>query len=233
MLISICVPCKNRADDLRKVMPSWIKAANESPPVEIAVLNYNSNDDLDNLISKMRRLDFEKGNFITYVKDKTNDYYHNARACNLCIMISSGEYFLRIGCDAFIGKGFIKYIREKISKNGYVWIGREKRFRGIIICQRKEFIEIGGYDERFEFYGSEDVDLYRRLVRRNKKNSSYPESFIRPIPTPKAKKFKNYRLSLSRSKHRKHGRKILNENDSNNVIIVNKGIKWGVLNCGS
>jgi len=50
-LISICIPCKNRTYDLKKTIPHIIRAANISPPVEIVVINYGSEDDLNEYIS--------------------------------------------------------------------------------------------------------------------------------------------------------------------------------------
>ena len=46
MLISLCLPCHNRTHDLKRVMPYLLGAANFSPPVEIVVIDYNSQDDL-------------------------------------------------------------------------------------------------------------------------------------------------------------------------------------------
>lgn len=231
MVISICAPCKNRASDLQKVLPSWIAAANESPPVEIAVLNYNSTDNLDEVIGEAKKRKLNSGSYITYVKDVSNKYYHSAHACNLCILISSGEYFLRVGADAHINKGFMSFIRENITKHNYVWMGGQRRYRGIIVCKRQEFIDIGGYDERIEFYGSEDVDLNNRLRRSGGKTAIYPLKFITPIKTGKKKKLKNYRPGFSSQDMKVLGRRVLRDNNSNNVIVANENIEWGKLTC--
>ena len=46
MIISYCIPVHNRTYDLRETLPGIIRAASKSPPVEVVILDYNSQDNL-------------------------------------------------------------------------------------------------------------------------------------------------------------------------------------------
>ena len=74
MLISICAPCHNRTYDLKKVLPTWIEAANASPPVEMVVLDYNSPDDLQSYMEEMKKVPLAEGNSLLCPKYTGRNY---------------------------------------------------------------------------------------------------------------------------------------------------------------
>ena len=225
MIISYCMPCHKRTHDLRWVLPSLVAAANNSPPVEIMVLNYNSGDGLEEYIKGFSKPIIE-GNSIRHVKYSGRDYYHMAHARNLSIIHSTGEYFVNAGTDRFLELGFFNAIREEISK-GAIWVqpSNKKKFIGVIACQKKEFIEAGGYDERFEFYGPEDKEIWARLERRGKQFGVYNSALQSAIRTNKSDKVKNYRVGRTQ-KIRNRMRTVHRENNENKVLTVNKD-GWG------
>lgn len=216
MLISLCIPIHNRLHDLKQTMPYLITAAQVSPPVEIAVLDYGSTDGLFEYIKSL--------DCVTYHRYES-PYFHKAHAFNLAILASKGEYFVLLGADAYPHRDYIKVIRELISQD-CIWM-RANELRGIIACQRKEFINAGGYDERFEFYGPEDRDLDLRLKRRGGKFGLVPNGLMQVIPTSNEDKVKNFRLKLSRREMGKLMRPIYEENKANGVLVANQGMEWG------
>ena len=227
-LISICIPCHKRTYDLKKVMPSLIAAANASPPVEIAILDYNSPDDLGEYIELVREFGrLSEKNKLTYTKYTGRDYYHMAHARNLSVLASAGEYVVISSADIFLDENYFNTVREMLSEGNYVWLSHNLRFVGVVVCKREEFIDTGGFDERFEFYGKEDKDLVLRLERRGGKTARLPAGLLSLIPTPKEDKFKNYRLPLSRKETKKLAKPIYEENIRNKVLVANKGKEWG------
>ena len=224
-LISICIPCHNRTYDLKKVMPSLIAAANASPPVEIVILDYNSPDDLQEYIKVKTPL--EEGNRLICVKYGGVDYYRMAHARNLSVLASAGEYVVISSADIILSENYFEVVREMLSEGDYVWLGHNLRFIGVLVCKREEFINAGGFDERFEFYGKEDKDLVLRLERRGGKTARLPAGLLRLIPTSKEDKLKNYRLPLSRREVKKLSTPIYEENIRNGVLVANVGKEWG------
>lgn len=227
MIISICIPCMNRTYDLKKTLPLVIQAANQSPPVEIVVLNYNSQDDLDDYMDYMLD-DWHDGDChsLTYKKYTGRDHYHMAHARNLSVLASKGEFVIISSADVILSDGYFDIVRKTLEEDNYAWLRHHDRFVGVLGCMRGEFISSGGFDERFEFYGKEDRDIILRLVRRGGKFKQLPHGLLGLIPTPKTEKFKNYRLKLSRSEISKRSKAIYEDNIKNEVLVVNED-GWG------
>ena len=226
MIISYCVPCHNRTHDLKEVMPSVITAANISPPVEIMILDYNSPDDLAKYMKHMMEItEFTNGNKLSYKKYVGKDYFPVGHARNLSVLASSGEFLLISCADYILDKNYFEVVREMVKEGDLVWLCPHKR-SGILGCAREEFIDAGGFDERFEYYGKEDKDMVLRLKRRGKKFESAPLGLIRFIYTPKPEKYKNLRSGMTRRQIEKYSKAIYEENIAKEVLVANKG-GWG------
>lgn len=228
MVISLCVPAMNRTDDLRLVLPTMIRSANASPPVEIVILDYNSSDGLECYINDVRNeAPLAEGNILRYFRYTKPQYYHMAHARNLVTRLSSGEYFMMLATDALLSEDAIQIIRRLIEEEHYIWMTRYKFYMGNVVCQREEFIAAGGYDERFEFYGPEDRDLNARLGRRGSKHGTLPDHIIDGIDTPKKKKSGNYRLQLNWHEMAELMYVHYRENNANQSLVANEGKEWG------
>lgn len=222
MVISYCIPIKNRLHDLKKSMVKVVAAARKSPPVEIVILDYDSDDGLKEYVKTLPCL--ENGNSIVYIKHPNHKYYHMAHARNLSMLAGSGEYLVGANADNLLSEYFFQVIRALIA-DGAIWM-TPSSFTSLLICQKKEFIDAGGFDERFEFYGPEDKEIVERLERRGKKHKRYSRSLIPAIRTRISEKKKNYRLKLSRKQMHDMMMKYLLENRANNVLVANPD-GWG------
>jgi hypothetical protein len=224
-LISLCTPIKNRLDDLRITMPLRIASANESPPVEIAILDCGSKDGLqeymDELIEIVRLV---RGSFITY-KRIERDYWHTAKAHNMGMLMGKGEYVVDLMADAKVYPRFVRCIRTLID-DGCIW-GRASHFCGNKWVLKQEFIDAGGYDERCELYGPDDKDLDYRLTLRGGKFGLIPDHLISEIYTMDAKKVANYRVKGTKHELSAMMRKYYYQNIDNNVNVANAGVEWG------
>ena len=226
-LISICIPNMNRTDDLRRVMPALIQAANACPPVEVVVLDYNSSDGCGAFCEAIQQAGlFVNGGMLTYRRYEGRDHYHMAHARNLSVMASHGDYVLISCADIAIGLGFIEEIRERIGE-GCVWTHGSERFIGVMCIQREEFIAAGGFDERFEYYGKEDKDLRLRLERRGAQSGAVSDAPLSLIYTPWPEKLTNYAPGVGRRKMHTMSKALYEENIANGVLVANEGKEWG------
>jgi len=226
MKISVCIHCGNRAHDLKQVFPSLIIAANNSQgPVEISVLDYNSQDGLAEFILEMQQAGELGSCELSYRRYTGRDYYHMAHARNLSALASHGDFVLISCADIFMQPTYLQMVRQELEK-GYTWLHHSDRYVGVICVSRQEFVEAGGYDERFEFYGREDKDLLARLHRRGAPHVEIPD-LLSLIYTPWDKKLKNYRLPLSRNQMRKHSKSIYLQNIEEGILVANEGKEWG------
>ena len=131
---------------------------------------------------------------------------------------------------------FIQYIRERIELEQPVWMCEGKVGRCIVI-QRQEFIDAGGYDERFDVYAPEDKDICHRLHRRGGKFEVFSPNFISEIKTTNKEKlanldqepYRNAPIWIKRAMFR--AMKIFyEENVTNHVLVANAGKEWGQWN---
>lgn len=236
MLISLCIPCMNRAHDLKSVMQGFIDAANASPPTEIAILNYNSTDDLDDYIKGLINSSaLENGNIFTYTKTNNKEYFHMANARNCSMLSARGDVLCMLSADTIISNDFVKKIRPVFESEKDSLYMCEREVGCIILLKKEEFIKSGGYDERFEFYGPEDKDMCLRLKRRGLKFKPIPPGcLVGAIPTSNDDKMRNYRIyknytssGYAKGAISKKLAKIYMENIYNNVLVANVGIEWG------
>lgn len=218
MMISYCMPCMNRLHDLKVSLPSIIKAAEFSPPVQIVIIDYNSSDGLNEYIKTV-----DYGN-LTYKRYTANKYYHMAHARNLALRAAEGDYIIMSCTDIIAREDYFAAIRSLINYD-IVWL--EHPIGGVVCCQRGEFIASGGYDERFEFYGKEDKDLIARLRRRGGKHTQVLPGYLGHIPTFRTQKYENYDPRLTPHQMKKYSMEIWKENIKNKVLTVNEGKEWG------
>lgn len=229
-LISYIIPCMGRLYELEIVMPLVIAAANVSPPIEILVLNYNSPDGLSQYMEELiNKTKLTNGNIITHYRYTKPKYYQIAHSRNLASKKAKGEWLLQSAAGIYLEKGFFVKLREFINSAGADFYRIDSlTMPGVIAIPKEEFIKAGGYDERFEFYGSEDRDLNSRLERRGLKYGLIDRKWLHSLADPVEEKSKNYRLKLSKFAMTKINSKIYAENVEKQVLVANKGNDWGI-----
>lgn len=219
--ISLCIPAMNRLEDLIAAMPRMIKAANASPPVEVALLNYNSTDDLEAYVQTLKDYPLHPLNRIIYSKyTGARKTYHMSHARNLSVIASTGEYVVISSCDILLDENFFTLTREKIEAY-YPPVISYEREKGVVCIQRNEFIAAGGFDERFVYYGSEDRDLFDRLVRRTGEPINILSKPFYAIYTPEHKKLANYGARLNKQRMIEINRAVYLENCAQGVLVAN------------
>jgi len=226
MLISLCTAVMNRLDDLRLTMPARIRAANESPPVRIGIYDYSSTDGLSEYMDELMEIaQLAPGNSIAYAYTSGKKYMHITKAWNAAIISFQSEYFIKVDADTIIMPGYINAVREQIEE-GAIW-GNGEKYLNSLFCKLDYFIKIGGYDERFEFYGPDDKDFLRRLALNGGKRGELPRGLLEQIYTPDDKKVINYRVKGTKHSLSRQMRHIYEENMRNEVMVANVGEDWG------
>ncbi len=228
MLLSYCFTCHKRTDDLLAVMPSVVVAANQSPPVEIIIVDYGNQEPLEPLLEQFHD-QLKSGNTIHIKTYRKRNYYHMGHARNLSLRAATGEYVIISASDVIPKPNFFSTVRECLAQTGAVFLrSKTTGYVGLLTCRRDVMMELGGYDERFEFYGPEDKDFLHRLERRGAQLGYYDlDAIIGMIRTSDQDKTANYRLMLSKGEMSERGRAILLENDTRGRITVNEDRPWG------
>jgi hypothetical protein len=220
MVISYCVPCHQRQADLARAWPFILAAAGASPPVEVLVVDYGNPDPL------VAPPDIPPGVSVSLPRYVGRDYYHMAHARNLSVKAATGEYVVITCADILPTPGFFAMLRERLDETQADVLVCAK-LRGVLVCARDKFLAVGGFDERFEFYGPEDKDLEQRLRRTGWPVASYPSGFLDIIPTSDAQKTAHYRLAIGKRAMHQRGLAILHEHQASGGFLANVGQPWG------
>lgn len=244
MIISLCIPVMNRLTPLKEALPVIIKSANGSPPCEIVVLNYDSKDGLEDYLEEVKRtIPLTPGNVLLTPKVSNEKYYNSARARNCCVKASTGEYIIQLSAEALPVENYVAEMRKLIEEEHPAWMVENshtfheyKAYMGrFIVVERNEFINAGGFDERFNVYAPEDKDICMRLTRRGGKLVVYGSGMIKEIVTSDKDKLANldtttYTEHIWMKRQMAHRMQpIYLENNRLGVLVANEGKEWGVL----
>jgi len=249
-MISLCIVVMNRTDDLKRTLPETIKAAKASPPVEIVILDYDSKDDL---VDYLKNIDYP----ITYARSPNHKFFSISHSRNCAVKASSGDYIVIQDADIILKKDTIPTWRNLLEIYNTTWLIEEGRYLKeeipgmgkltggrLLVCQRNEFLKMGGYDERFNLCGPEDKDICMRLYRRDAKVETYSWHLIDEIRTRQERKIANldkekYRalvpeeltnkVSYTKLLMQRAMREIYLDNCAKGVLVANEGKEWGQL----
>lgn len=223
MKISMAIMCGNRLSSLKISLPYMIKTCQKSLPSEIAIVDYNSKDGLEDWL---KTVEFPEGVEYKYRKYTGREYFHMAHAKNLAALNSTGDYIICADADFMPAEDFVSVIRKMIEEENYVWM-QGPECQSVIVVKREEFIEAGGYDERFEFYGPDDKEMCIRLFRRGGKFGRIPWDLMKAIHTQRKVKFATYRPGVSQEEMGFIGNGVFHSSYKNYTLVANTRAPWG------
>ena len=175
--ISLCTVCMNRLHHLQKTLPKNIEDNLHYPGIEFVLLDYNSQDGLEDWV-KSDLMSYIKAGKLVYYKTTEPDYFRMSHSKNIAHRVATGDIVCNVDADNYAGKGFAEFIRDKFQRNPNVYLVPEESLlngdcgAGGRICLKKtDFINLRGYDESFDGWGYEDIDLRDRLKDQNIKEA--------------------------------------------------------------
>jgi predicted glycosyltransferase involved in capsule biosynthesis len=168
--ISFCTTCMGRLSHLQKTYLENILNNIDYDNIEFVLVNYNSNDGLDEW-AKNNLSQFIENETVNYFFTRDPAHFHMAKAKNLAHRLATGQILVNLDADNYLGKHnafYINYLYNKKSNSEKAYCFSKPDFRyydttGRIAVKADSFMEIGGYREDLSAYGDEDLDLLRRL----------------------------------------------------------------------
>lgn len=161
--ISICTNCMGYLEFLKKTYIKNIEDNIDYPEVEFVLLNYNSKDGLDEWVRENLMKYIEMGT-LNYYYTTEPIYYSMTHSRNASFKLAQGEIVNNVDADHYVNKGFAE--RINILANNFphktVFVKSRQKNRGRLGLYKKEFLELGGYDENIKDYGFDDSDLLFR-----------------------------------------------------------------------
>jgi len=169
-MISFCTACCNRLEHLKKTYFHNMKIAlkkNPALPAEFVLVNYGDTQGLDDWVEKKL---LGRDSFTYYKTDVK--WYHMSKAKNLALRLSKGDFLFYLDADAYIHESMMDAIKEAIELD--VFLIHPHRVTTVLGFKRKDFFAVGGFDESFEGWGFEDIDMSVRL-------KNYGLTFYQPV----------------------------------------------------
>lgn len=167
MKISFGITCMGRLHHLKETLPRNLKENAAIPDLEFVVLDYNSQDGMEEWAREALSTEIASGR-VSYYKEKTFPYFHLAHAKNLACGLSSGDIVCNSDADTFISPDFTISLRNLFERRGRIIVQpvlTDCALCGRIALSRKEFHQLRGYDEQLKGYGVDDSDLLSRSVK--------------------------------------------------------------------
>lgn len=178
--ISFCTVCMNRLNHLKQTLPQNIEDNLAYQQVEFLVLDYNSQDGLQEWIMSEMSHYIDQG-ILTYLRVEEPLYFHRSHSRNTALKMASGDILINLDADNYAGKGFAAFVNKQfqVEENMYL-IPTESptdRFEyfGKVCMKKEDYLAITGYDERISGWGLEDMDLYHRLKRLGLQTREYQD----------------------------------------------------------
>lgn len=170
--ISLCTVSKNRLHHVKETLPQNIRDNVDFPMVEFVLLDYNSDDGLQEWVQKEMKSHLDSG-VLQFYRTEDPDYFDRSHSRNMAMRLASGEVLCNVDADNFTGKAFAAFLSQSYEERPDRFFRidlHQKDVRalykdalGRVSIPRKVFHELTGYDEAMKGYGHEDQDLYFRL----------------------------------------------------------------------
>lgn len=213
MNIVFCTTCKDRTEHLRQTLP---RNLDDNPGSKFLVLDYGGDGDLLAYLRDEMARYVESGRLVVYSYRGANRF-HMAHAKNMahrCGMREGADILVTMDADNLAGCGFESYIRQKFT------VGRDlsfmcpdfeavfrliptertradptrlgRGFSGRLAIRAADFLKMGGYNEVFDTWRGEDIDLIARLDRVGLARRHIDDCYLNAVPHSTAVRFKEY-----------------------------------------
>jgi Sulfotransferase domain/N-terminal domain of galactosyltransferase len=201
--IGFCTTVKGRTPHLKLTLPANLRDNADYPNCVFVILDYESPDDLLEYLSTAHAADIASGRVVVYSYKNGGGPFEMAPAKNLahrCGIIEGAEILVNLDADNYTGRGFASYIADQYAKKGpdlFMWARMIKgvMVRGIngrLIVTRDQFINVGGYDERYKTWERDDKDMNERLCRMGYRSEEIDPQFLLGERHSNKLRFKEY-----------------------------------------
>lgn len=193
--ISICTNCMGYSKFIKEGYIKNIEDNIDYPNIEFVLLNYNSKDDLDEWTRKNLMSYIEKG-IVNYYHTIEPIYYSMTHSRNVQFKLAQGEIVTNVDSDHFVHKGFANRLNVLANNfpNKVIFMKSRQKNRGRLGFYKREFYELGGYDENIKDYGFDDSDILYRANALGYKAAKFTGEFFTAIGDgTRHQKVENYR----------------------------------------
>jgi hypothetical protein len=196
-MVVFATTCKNRTDHLRKTLPRNLA---DNPDSRFVVLDYNSGDDL---IPFLRTLEGPIADRqLTVYSYAGWPKFRMAHAKNMAHrlgIVEGGQVIVNLDADNFAGPNFHELAQEMVAlgPDVFLWANMvkgemDRGISGRIAVSPQQFRKVGGYDEKYFAWASDDKDLNLRLRMVGYQGIEIDKRFLSAVKHNNKLRFKEY-----------------------------------------
>ncbi len=226
--VSLCTTCMGRVHDLAQTLPKNIADHADDPNVEFVLLDYHSEDGLENWVKEHMRPHIESGRLI-YARTTEPKWFHMAHSRNVAFKIATGDIVCNVDADNWTGPGFAARLNRLANERPAraIFVKSWQRMHGRVGFFRKEWMDLlGGYDEGLMGYGWDDQDLVDRALLQRFRMMKFGGEYGTRIFTKGPGKVRNLEVKDWRASEEANRQRSA-ENIRNGILKSNEGRRWG------
>jgi len=151
--LQLLTTCKGRLDHLRQTLPTWLAHTS----VGIIVVDYDCPDRCGERAAAQDPR-------IQVVRVPDRSAFNLSEARNAGLAVATAPWVGFIDADVFLAPDFEAQVTAQLQEGRYLLVDQpEGDLFGTMVAPRSVLQSLGGYDEAFEGWGVEDMDMRRRL----------------------------------------------------------------------
>ncbi len=232
--ISFCTTCKNRIHQIKETLPRNLDDNFLFKNlIEFVVVDFGNSDGLSDWVLNSFTDELNSGYLAYYYTDEL-PFWHASIAKNTAHLMASNELVVNLDCDNYTGKFGGKFVIQNFIKSGFDIILHQFSQNygdgtyGRIGLAKKNFEQLGGYDESFEPMGFQDTDLILRAQKVGLRyKHGYNPKYTSATKNSTSDKIKYCKSSLSYDEMNQINRLKSLRNIENGMFEANKGL-WGI-----
>ncbi len=200
--ISICTVCMNRLFHLKETLIRNIKDNSDCKNLEHVVLDYNSQDGLEDWV-KENLFEYIENGRLVYYKTFEPVKFNMAHSKNMVTKLGSGNIICLVDADNFTGLNYANYINNIFQTQDDCFvttIGKRKVVNpldvyGRVCFTKTDFALVNGFDEFMRDYGFDDVDFANRLELLGRRRIIIKDKhFLKAIKHSHSERIKNQKI---------------------------------------
>ena len=216
--IAFCTTCRGRVEHLAQTLPQNLLDSADYANAVFVVLDYNDRKGLKEYLlsgsAAAVRSAMNEGRVVFYYNPMPARF-HMANAKNMAHRLGireGADILVTLDADNYTGPGFAEFIADRFSREANIFLCPDfqalpppghrfnkdnplrlgRGFAGRLAIRAQDFIKVGGYDESFDTWRGEDIDIIARLDRLGVGKRRIDAEYLNAIAHGSAVRFKEY-----------------------------------------
>lgn len=203
-MIAFVTTCRGRTQHIKETLPRNLV---DNQKAKFFLLDYGDSGELQEYIFKHHTRDMLSGRLTVY-QFPANQFSmsHAKNMAHRCAILEGADILVTVDADNFAGQNFDCFIEERIAPWTFLCpdfprikslphgpLRPQRGYAGRLAIRAQDFLKLGGYDETFDTWRGEDIDIIARLNRTGGFTMKHiPNDYLNAIPHGSEVRFREY-----------------------------------------